>query len=185
VGRILNRTVFVFFRWRGESLVVNRTAGVLFMLRVAKLTDYAIVVLAHMAKDAHICVHPTASLAEAVNVPLTTVQKVMKTLTRGGLTLSVRGARGGYSLARDPATITLVEVIEIVEGPLAMTACATAGVGVCGEEHQCAVSGHWPIINHVVRTALQQVSVLDVSRPPGHGARRNTPMPTLPTSVEG
>ena len=64
------------------------------MLRIAKLTDYAIVVLAHMARNAHRCVHPATDLAEQTVVPLPTVQKVLKVLLREGLVVSMRGARG-------------------------------------------------------------------------------------------
>ncbi|MCB9664114.1 MAG: SUF system Fe-S cluster assembly regulator [Alphaproteobacteria bacterium] len=134
------------------------------MLRLAKLTDYAIVVLAHLAREAHVCVHPASAIAEATGVPQPTVAKVLKSLTREGLVLSSRGVTGGYSLARDPARISVVDVIAAVEGPLALTACAVEGLG-CTDEHHCQVAGHWPRINGAVIDALRAVSILDLSRP--------------------
>lgn len=134
------------------------------MLRLAKLTDYAIVVLAHLARHAHQCVHPASELAEATQLPLPTAQKVLKKLTRGGLLLSSRGAHGGYSLARDPATLTLVEVIETVEGPVGLTACSVVEGETCDNEAHCHLSGHWPVINDAVRSALEAVTILDLAR---------------------
>lgn len=135
------------------------------MLRIAKLTDYGIVVMAHLARTAHVCVHPAAEVAEATGVPMPTVQKVLKALAREGMLLSTRGAHGGYSLARDPAQVSVLDVVEALEGPMALTACALHEGEVCADEPHCDVAGHWPRINGAVRHALSQVSLLELSRP--------------------
>ncbi len=135
------------------------------MLRLSRLTDYAIVVLAHMARTAHVCVHPATDIAEATSIPLPTVQKVLKQLGRDGLLRSVRGARGGYALAVDPAEVTVARVIRCIEGPPALTACSIPGHHSCGDQPHCAVSNHWPVLNAAVVAALEAVSILDVSRP--------------------
>jgi FeS assembly SUF system regulator len=150
------------------------------MLRIGKLTDYAIVVLAHMARNAHRCVHPATDLSEQTAVPLPTVQKVLKSLLREGLVVSMRGARGGYALAEDPAVTTLVRILEAMEGPLAMTDCAVShnpafpnpslptasgsATHTCHESSTCAMSGHWPLISNTVREALRHVTLLDLSK---------------------
>lgn len=152
------------------------------MLRIGKLTDYAIVVLAHMARNAHRCVHPATDLSEQTSVPLPTVQKVLKVLLREGLVVSMRGARGGYALAEDPAATSLVRILEAMEGPLAMTDCAVShesafppafppalpsalsAAHTCHESSTCAMSGHWPLISHTVREALRHVTLLDLSK---------------------
>jgi len=155
------------------------------MLRIGKLTDYAIVVLAHMARNAHRCVHPATDLSEQTAVPLPTVQKVLKALLREGLVVSMRGARGGYALAEDPATTSLVRILEAMEGPLAMTDCAVShppsAAHACHESSTCAMSGHWPLISHTVREALRHVTLLDLSktRTPTGG-----PLPPRNTSVD-
>lgn len=152
------------------------------MLRISKLTDHAIVVLAHLARTAHVCVHPASDISESTRIPLPTTQKVLKQLTREDLLVSVRGARGGYSLARDPETITVADVIAAMEGPLALTSCSLSALMVdhegCTEESHCQVSGHWPLINSAVRSALEAVSILELSRPPRVG---NSPARTLST----
>ena len=133
------------------------------MLRLAKLSDYAIVVLAHVSRRPDRCVHPARDVAEKTGLPLPTVQKVMKVMSRAGLVTSVRGACGGYMLSREPASISLMEVIEAIEGPVGLTACATPGES-CADEAHCQLSVHWPVINRAVREALERVTILDVSR---------------------
>lgn len=135
------------------------------MLRIAKLTDYAIVLLAHLARHAHVCVHPTSELAEATSVPQPTVAKVMKALAKAELVVSVRGARGGYSLGRHPRDISVADVVAAVEGPVALTACSLAAGESCADEGHCQLSGHWPPINAAVVRALEGVTLDDLARP--------------------
>ncbi len=144
------------------------------MLRLARLTDYAIVVLAHMARNAHLCVHPATELAAETSVPLPTVQKVLKTLAGAGLVESRRGARGGYALVADPAATTLLTVIERLEGPIGLTDCAIAlvspegsrgpAVAGCSDHDHCVVGDHWPVLNEAVRGALDGVTLLTLAR---------------------
>lgn len=134
------------------------------MLRIGKLTDYAIVVLAHMARHAHRCVHPATDLAEATSIPLPTVQKLLKTLQREGFVQSMRGARGGYALVDDPAQTSLLRLLESLEGPIAMTDCAAGAPSGCSCAPDCTVSGHWSIIGDAIATALGQVTLLDLAR---------------------
>ena len=141
------------------------------MLRIGRLTDYAIVVLAHMARHAYRCVHPASDLSEHTGVPLPTVQKILKELTRHGLVVSMRGARGGYALAHDPSEVTLVQILEAMEGPVALTACAIPHAGACTESERCGVSEHWPTINRAMRVALEQVTLLQLSAPAERPAR--------------
>ena len=136
------------------------------MLRIARLTDYALVVLAHMVRQAHVCVHPASDIAEATGLPQPTVAKVLTTLCREGVLRSVRGAQGGYLLDRDPAEIRVADVIEAMEGPVALTACAVHGTGApCSDLESCDLAGHWPTINRAVVGALRQVSLVDLARP--------------------
>jgi FeS assembly SUF system regulator len=143
------------------------------VLRLARLTDYAIVVLAHMARHAHLCVHPASELATETGVPLPTVQKVLKTLAGAGLVESRRGARGGYALAADPAATTLLTVIERLEGPIGLTDCAialAADAGGCSDHDHCVVGDHWPVLNEAVRGALEGVTLLTLARRRPRGA---------------
>jgi FeS assembly SUF system regulator len=147
------------------------------LLRLSKLSDYAIVMLAHLARSAHVCVHPATSIADATSIPLPTVAKILKTLAREGLLISTRGAHGGYGLARDPRTISVVDVLEAMEGPFALTGCSHHGTVACAEEGHCSLPAHWPAINAAVREALGQVTLMQLAGPPERRAALTTPRP--------
>ena len=139
------------------------------MIRMTRLTDYGIVLLSRMAYAADE-VHNARDLAVDSHLPLPTVNKVLKTLTRKGLLLSHRGSKGGYSLARRPDQISMAQVIDATEGPVALTECTGSLPGTCQQEGACPVQGNWERINRVVRDALQRVSLQEMSRPSPAGA---------------
>lgn len=143
------------------------------MLRVTKLTDYATVVLTVLAARPD-AVLSAAELAERAGLEMPTVAKVLKPLAQAGLVEGFRGVRGGYRLARPPAAITLCDIVEAMEGPLAMTECSLDD-GECGISQQCGVRANWRRINDVVADALRGVSLaqmLDDLPPPPPPARR-------------
>ena len=127
------------------------------MLRVTKLTDYATVVLTALAARPR-DVMSAAELAEQSGLEAPTVSKLLKPLAQAGLVEGFRGANGGYRLARDASAISLVEIVEAMEGPLAMTECSLHD-GQCGISEQCGVRGNWRRINDVVADALRAVSL--------------------------
>ena len=134
------------------------------MLRVTKLTDYATVVLTVLAA-APDRVHSAAELAERAGLEVTTVAKLLKPLAQHGLVAGFRGAHGGYRLARDAGGISLIEIVEAMEGPLGMTQCSVHE-GSCGIESSCGVRANWRRINDVVVDALRGVTLADMLRPP-------------------
>lgn len=131
------------------------------MLRISKLTDYAIVVLSHAAKSDDQVV-TARMLSEASHVPMPTVGKVMKSLARAGIVESLRGKKGGYKLARPASRITVAELIAALEGPVAMTECSLGTACECDIELRCPVRTNWKRINEVVRQALDSVSLQDL-----------------------
>ena len=135
------------------------------MLRITKLTDYAIVVLAAMAGPAEAGPHTARDLAERTRVPLPTVSKILKDLSRGGILVSTRGVQGGYSLSRTPDRISLVEIIDAVDGPVAITECSSDKPASCEHAGSCSVEANWVRINQVVRGALSTLSLADMARP--------------------
>ena len=132
------------------------------MLRISKLTDYAIVVLTRMAREPAVT-HNAAQLAADVRIAAPTVSKILKTLTRGGLVVSRRGAHGGYCLARAPEKTNVADVIDAMEGPISLTECAEA-VGNCAQEPVCSVRGNWQWINRAIRIALESVTLAEMVR---------------------
>jgi len=134
------------------------------MLRVTKLTDYATVVLTVLAARPG-DVLSAAELAERAGLEAPTVSKILKPLAHAGLVEGLRGVNGGYRLSRDPARINLVEVVEAMEGPLAMTECSLHD-GQCGIASQCGVRANWRLINDVVADALRGVTLAQMLQPP-------------------
>jgi FeS assembly SUF system regulator len=128
------------------------------------LTDYGIVLLAQLAREANGDSRNARELAEGTELPAPVVSKVLKQLARQGLLESQRGSRGGYSLARPAQRITVAAVIAALEGPVAITECAS-GQNLCSHEGTCAVRDPVHVINGVVREALATVSVADLIDP--------------------
>ena len=131
-----------------------------FMFKVNRLTDYATVVLIEIAR--HPAVRSSQHLAEHTGIPVPTVAKLMKNLNKAGLVASRRGAGGGYALGRAPTDITLADVIQAVEGPIALTACADTSDEHCSIEKVCPVQGKWNRANSAVRAALNEVTLADM-----------------------
>ncbi|MBZ0087026.1 MAG: SUF system Fe-S cluster assembly regulator [Thermomonas sp.] len=138
------------------------------MLRVTKLTDYATVVLTVLAARPG-AVLSAPELAERSGLEQPTVAKLLKPLAAAGLVQGFRGASGGYRLAKPADAITLIEVVEAMEGPLSMTECSAAA-GHCGIEHICGVRSNWRRINDVVIEALRGVSLAQMLAPAPHPA---------------
>ncbi len=87
------------------------------MIRLGKLTDYGLVLMTHFAQNNDRLLHTARDLAVESRLPLPTVSKLLKELLQGGLLVSHRGIKGGYSLARKPREISVAEIIAVLEGP--------------------------------------------------------------------
>lgn len=135
------------------------------MIRLGKLTDYALLITSQMARHPQSELHTARDLAVKCRLPLPTVSKLLKKLLQSGLLLSHRGVKGGYSLVREPQLISIAEVIASLEGPLALTECSSDITGLCELEPSCPIKGNQKIINHVVRGALEKVTLADLIRP--------------------
>ena len=139
------------------------------MLRVTKLTDYASVVMTVLATRPDEVLSAT-ELAEAAGLEPPTVSKLLKPLAQAGLVEGLRGVRGGYRLTRPATGISLIEIVEAMEGKLAMTQCSVHA-GACGIESSCGVRANWRRINDVVADALRGVSLAQML-PAARGPRR-------------
>ena len=132
------------------------------MLRLSRLTDYAVVVLARMGEDTT-ALQSAPGLAARTGLPEPTVAKVLKTLAQAGVVEGLRGARGGYRLARPLEELPLTDVIVAFDGPIALTACVDGGSGMCESESLCPVRGRWDPVNAAIRGALAQISVAELA----------------------
>lgn len=133
------------------------------MLKLSKLTDYATVILSHMAQD-RTRLHGALEIAEATGIAQPTASKILKILVKASVLSSTRGARGGYTLARAPDRITVASVISALEGPIALTECSVSHKG-CEQAAGCRIQGNWHLINQKISQALESVTLADLILP--------------------
>ena len=131
-------------------------------MRLSNLADYAVVIMCAASRHCGGGRVSASELAIETGVPAPTVQKVVSKLTGAGLLRSVRGAGGGLQLARPAAAISVADIVEAVEGPIALTACVEGSD--CAMDHNCAVKPHWPMINNALRGALAEISLSSLAR---------------------
>jgi FeS assembly SUF system regulator len=132
-------------------------------MRISSLADYAVVMMAACARHCGGSRTNAASLSEETGIPLPTVQKLVSKLSHAGLLRSVRGAGGGFKLARPAAAVSLADIIEAVEGPIAMTSCVDTGKHDCVLEGSCKVQPHWAMVNGAVRGALAGINLTSLT----------------------
>jgi FeS assembly SUF system regulator len=152
-------------------------------MRLSSLADYAVVMLAAAARHCGASCRLNATLlATETGLPLPTVQKLVSKLSAAGLIESARGTGGGFRLARPPAAISLADIIEAIEGPIALTVCVDSSRHDCAVEGNCRVKPHWGVVNGAVRAALAGVSLASLSNPPAL-AGMSAPVQGRPPSV--
>ncbi len=133
------------------------------MLRLSKLTDYATVILSYMASD-NMTLHAAIEIAEATHIALPTVSKILKLLIKANVVTSVRGAKGGYILARAPQHISVATVITALEGPIAITECSSTEHH-CDQALACKIRSNWGLINQTIYNALEAITLADMIVP--------------------
>lgn len=132
-------------------------------MRLSNLADYAVITMCQAATHCGDGRVSAAELASETGLPVPTVQRLVSKLTAAGLLRSVRGAKGGLQLGRPAAAINVADIVEAVEGPIALTACVDHAA--CDFEDGCNMKSHWPVINSALRGALAEIS-LDHLRTP-------------------
>lgn len=131
-------------------------------MRLSNLADYAVVAMCAAARHCGGGRISAAELAAEIGLPAPTVQKLVSKLTAAGLLRSIRGAGGGLQLARPAAAITVADIVEAVEGPIALTQCVEGHD--CEYEAGCSVKPHWPLINNALRGALADIPLTQLAR---------------------
>ena len=147
------------------------------MFKLNRMTDYAIVVLGALAhRQGEILA--TAQLAELTGLSQPTVAKVAKTLMAADLLETQRGVHGGYRLAQPAAATSLVQIVEAMEGPIAVNDCVDGAQAPCVVSNCCFMSRNWNRVNLAVRNALSDLSLEDLIDP----AQLFTPTGHQPTA---
>lgn len=125
-------------------------------MRLSTMADYAVLTMSAAARHCGGARVAAAQLAEETGLPVPTVQKLVSRLTAAGLLRSSRGAGGGLKLARPAAAITLADIVEAVDGPIALAPCAD-DTHDCVREDCCSVRPHWAEASSALRGALAGV----------------------------
>jgi Rrf2 family protein len=153
-------------------------------MRLTHLADYAVVLMTAAARRPAAARLSATELSAETGVPLPTAQKLMGQLAMSGLLTSVRGAGGGFALARPAAEISLADVVEAVEGPIAMTVCSGhEGPSDCALDAHCRVKPHMGIVGMAVRGALGAVSLEQLCAPAQAGAQSKLKESWAPSSA--
>src|SRR6476469_971134 len=133
------------------------------MLRLSKKADYALIAMKHLAADAPSGTASAREIAERYTIPLELLAKVLQQLTRRGFLVSQMGIHGGYHLARATTSVSVADIIEAIDGPLAITACGPADER-CEQFSKCNVTDPlWRVKARIVEV-LQTISISDMAR---------------------
>lgn len=132
------------------------------MLRLSKKADYALIAMKHLATRQDAASASAREIAEAYEIPLELLAKVLQRLVRARLLISVQGTRGGYRLGRPPHAIPVADVIQAVDGPVTVTACSDNDHR-CEQYSKCSIRDPlWKIRGRILE-ALNTVTVADLT----------------------
>lgn len=131
------------------------------MLRISKLADYAVMITVKMASRRYDwCSASDLVALTGLNVP--TVRKILKLLSVKTILTARRGVSGGYLLSRGPNEISMLEVIEAIDGPIAFTECCIDEKGAC-QKLMCHMPEYWQLINRHIRQSLRNFKLSDLA----------------------
>ena len=132
------------------------------MIKLSKMTDYAVVILAEMASEDQR--FSASTLSAQTKLPEPTVSKILKQLARQNLISSTRGVNGGYALEQNPDELDMASIIAAMEGPIALTACVEASEECCEHASHCTIKGQWHPVNVAMQKALANVSLKEMMK---------------------
>ena len=130
------------------------------MLRLSKKADYALMAMKHLAIKSSST--SAREIAEQYDIPIELMAKVLQRLVRTGLLVSTQGTRGGYTLSRPSAAISVADVIEAIDGPFTVTACSTEK-NSCEQYGKCSIRDPLWRIKDRILTALSTCSLAEIT----------------------
>lgn len=134
------------------------------MLRLSKKADYALIAMRHLAAGEPGSSSSAREIAESYAIPAELLAKVLQRLVRARLLVSVQGTRGGYKLGRPAHQMTVADVIQAIDGPVAVTACSPTN-HTCEQFERCEIRDPlWKIKSRIV-DALATVSLAELAEP--------------------
>ncbi len=136
------------------------------MLRLSKKADYALMAMKHLALRGDQESSSAREIAGLYDIPIELLAKVLQRLVRGGLLASQQGTRGGYQLARMPAMISVADVIQAIDGPVAVTACSSSDDGSCEQYSKCNVRDPLWKVRERILAALGDCTIAELAAEP-------------------
>ena len=135
------------------------------MIKVSRMADYAILLVCKMSNDEN-KVYSSQKLSIITSLKITTISKILTKLTKANVTDSIRGVSGGYKLTMQAEDISVGNIIDIIDGKVALTVCVEEGENHnCDLVSLCPSQSNWQIINNTVREALNSVSIAEMANP--------------------
>ncbi|HUO59873.1 MAG TPA: Rrf2 family transcriptional regulator [Candidatus Acidoferrales bacterium] len=134
------------------------------MLKLTKKADYGLIAMRHLAEHPTMGACSAKDLAELYSIPQEALAKILQRLAKAKLLVSQKGTDGGYALARDPKSISALEVIRAIEGPLFLTSCSL-DKGDCGQSHSCTVREPLLKVSRTIEEVLSQLTVWELTGP--------------------
>lgn len=131
------------------------------MLRLSKKTDYGLLALNYLASEAPAGVASARVIAEKYEIPVELLAKVLQQMARVGLVAAQKGAHGGYKLGRAASTISLADIVEAIDGPLAITACGRND-DPCDQYGSCTVRDPLSRVKDKILTVLQTTTLAEM-----------------------
>ena len=131
------------------------------MLKLTKKADYGLIAVRHLAEHADLGACSAKDLAEMYGIPQEALAKILQRLARSKLLISQQGTNGGYVLARDPRTISALEVIRAIEGPLFITSCNSSAKG-CNQSSKCTVREPLQKVSRTIEEVLGRLTVWEL-----------------------
>jgi FeS assembly SUF system regulator len=130
------------------------------MFKISRLTDYGVVLLRYLA--ANEAPASARDLSRLSGLPLPTVSKLLKLLAKHKVIDATRGVSGGYQLVIDPKLISVYRLIEVFEGPLALTACLSDSHQSCQIDNLCPQKDGWLRLHKKVAHLLSETSLWEL-----------------------
>lgn len=134
------------------------------MIRVSRMADYAVLLLCKMAREKKL-IYSAHELSIGTSLPITTISKILTKLTKAEITKSVRGVSGGYKLSKEAKDISVGNIIDIIDGKVALTVCIEETNSSCDFASMCISHSNWQIINNAINNALNAVSIQEMAFP--------------------
>ena len=132
------------------------------MLRLSKRTDYGLMAMRQLSLLPRGTCRSARAIALEHRIPPALMAKLLQRLARSGLVASLHGTKGGYRIARPASQITLREVIEAIEGPVAMLECLDPCKGDCAQDESCTVKTPLHRVQERILDTLARTHVSDL-----------------------